>query len=110
MSCFHPDPTLNVKNIKKVMKKVEDWESVGAWLHVPRSKEEEIEMTHQTDEDRSCAIGKYYVCTVHDASWEEISGALYLHEEKGALKVAKNYLQTTQGMQLYLLSDIGFYL
>ena len=95
-ACGSPsDPTLTVENVREVMAKIalRDWGVVGIWLHVPRSKRQEIKQRSSTEWEKSLAQGDYWVNTAPDASWERLARALYKWGEERALSVTKQYLQ-----------------
>lgn len=71
---------------------------VAYWLGVPRSKRYEIENLYSTERERKCAMGKYWVQTNDDASWEMLAGMLYRCDENAALEAAKQFLTTVRGM------------
>ena len=74
------------------MAEVEEWDSVGIWLHVPDSKRQEIKQQSSTKREKSLALGDYWVNTDPDASWEGLARALYKRGEERALAVTKQYL------------------
>ena len=78
------------------MAEVEEWDSVGITLGVPRSKRHEIKQQSSTEREKSLVLGDYWVNTDPDASWEKLARALYRCGEERALAVTKQYLQ--QGM------------
>ena len=88
-----------MENVREVMAEVEEWRSVGIWLDVPFSKQQEISQQSSTERERSLALGDYWVNTDPDASWEKLARALYRCAEERALAVTKQYLQ--QGMCSY---------
>ncbi len=95
------DPTLTQEKVNRVMGKVGDWREVGVSLGVPRSRLKQIEDTHSTEEGKKFSLVRYYLRTVHDASWERIAGALYYRHEDSALAVVKELFHSPQGMHVH---------
>ena len=96
-ACVSPsDPTLTVENVREVMAEVRNWESVGDWLDVSNSKQQEISQQSSTKREKSLALGDYWVNNHPHASWKRLARKLYYCGEKRALAVMKQYLQ--QGM------------
>ncbi len=97
------DPTLTEEKVNRVMGEVGDWRWVGDSLGVPNSRRNQIKDTHSTEEEKKCALVRYYLRTVHDASWERLAGVLYYHQEDSALAVMKELFQfhTPRGMHVH---------
>ena len=92
-ACVSPsDPTLTVENVKEVMGEVGDWERVGYELHIPDSKQQEINQLSTSDREKSRSLGRYWVTTAPGASWERLGNALYKCGEETALAMVKQYL------------------
>ena len=79
------------------MGKVREWYDVGDALGVPDSKLDEIEEQSSTEEEKSHQVGRYWVNTHPDPSWEELGKALYRSGEETAAMMMKQYLPP-QGM------------
>ncbi len=62
------DPTITEEKVNRVMEEVRDWWEVGHSLGVPHSRMNQIKDTHSTEEEKKCALVRYYLQTVHDAS------------------------------------------
>ena len=91
------DSTLTVDNVLEVMGKVQKWYWVGYDLQVPSSKRDEIEEQSSTETEKSHQVGRYWVNTHPDPSWEELGKALYRNGEETAAMMVKQYLPP-QGM------------
>ena len=85
-----------MENVREVMAEVGNWESVGIWLGVPVSKEEEISQQASTETEKHLALGDYWVNTDPGASWEKLAGWLYTTGNERAAAVMKQHLP--QGM------------
>ena len=97
-ACVSPsDSTLTVDNVLEVMGKVRRWEVVGDDLEVPDSKLDEIKEQSSTEIEKSLQVGRYWVNTHPDPSWEELGRVLYLRGEETAAMMVKQYLPP-QGM------------
>jgi len=84
----------------EVMGKVQRWYGVGGGifgLQVPSSKLSEIEEQSSTEIEKSHQVGRYWVNTRPDASWEELGRVLYKSGEERAARMVKQYLPL-QGM------------
>ena len=91
------DSTLTVYNVLEVMGKVWEWEEVGYELGVPSFKLDEIKEQSSTEIEKSHQVGRYWVNTHPDPSWEELGRTLYKRGEETAAMVLKQYLPP-QGM------------
>ena len=91
------DPSLTVDSVLEVMRKVQKWYEVGGALNVPDSKLIEIDEQSSTEMEKHLELGKYWVNTYPDPSWEQLSRALYERGEERATMVVKQYLPP-QGM------------
>ena len=74
------------------MEQVQNWESVGSYLHVPYSKLQEIKQHPSTVREKSISVGHYWVSANPDASWEMLAGAFYWKAEEGASAMVTQYL------------------
>ena len=83
----------------EVMGKVQRWERVGGMfgLNVPPSKLQEIKELPSTEMEKCLELGKYWVNTHPDSSWEQLGTALYESGEERAATMVKQYLPP-QGM------------
>ena len=79
------------------MGKVQEWEEVGIWLEVPSTKLDEIEEQSSTEIEKSHQVGRYWVNTHPDPSWEKLGRVLYESREETAAIIVKQYLPP-QGM------------
>ena len=76
-TCVPTDPSLTPTNVMTVMKKgVKDWYYVGVLLHIPRTKLDEIEAAHSSDEDRLTALVSTYLSEHPCPTWTAITAAL----------------------------------
>ena len=75
-----------------VMEQVQNWESVGKYLHVPYSKLQEINQHPSTVREKSKGVGCFWVNSDPDASWEVLAGAFYWKEEGRAAAMVTQYL------------------
>ena len=98
------DPTLTVENVREVMAEVGNWEEVGSWLDVPRSKRQEISQQSSTEREKCLALGDYWFNTEPHASWEKLARSLYQEGEERAIAATKQLLQQ-QGMCSSSLAD-----
>ena len=97
-ACVSPsDPSLTVDRVLEVMGKVQEWRMVGEELVVPRSKVDEIEEQSSTEMEKRLELGRYWVNTHPDPSWEQLGTLLYSWGEERAAMVVKQYLPP-QGM------------
>ena len=81
----------------EVMGKVQEWDSVGGKLSVSYSKRQEIREQSSTEMEKSLELGRYWVNTHPDPSWEQLGTALYRSGEERAAMMVKQYLPP-QGM------------
>ena len=85
-----------LENLNTVMKDVSEGglDSVGDWIHIPVSKQQELEQQYPVVAQLKRAYSAYFL-THHPApSWWIITTALYNREELGALEVVqKLYLR-----------------
>ena len=90
-----PDPTFTVDDVTKVMDKIEGdkWE-VMMRLGMPESLLEEIERRCSTDSEKSRACADYYVHVNPDASWRQLTKALYEKKEFTAARESKSFMST----------------
>ena len=86
------DSTLTVESVLKVMGKVQRWELVGGKLGVPSSKVNEIEEQSSTEIEKSHQVGRYWVNTHPNPSWEKLGRVLYMNGEETAAMMVKHYL------------------
>ena len=96
------DPTLNIKNLCKVMEPVTDWYSMGNYAYglcVPPAVLDEIRDSadYPTEEEKKKALIQYYLDNVAMASWHNVAGALHYMEEKEALQAANEFLVVPAG-------------
>ena len=97
-TCVSPsDSTLTVDSVLEVMGKVQEWYEVGDALDVPDSKLDEIKEQSSTEIEKSHQVGRYWVNTHPDPSWEELGRVLYTSGEETAAMMVKQYLPP-QGM------------
>ena len=97
-ACISPsDSTLTVDSVLEVMGKVRRWEVVGRELDVPDSILDEIKEQSSTEMEKSHQVGRYWVNTHPDPSWEKLGGVLYINGEETAAMMVKQYLPP-QGM------------
>ena len=97
-TCVSPsDSTLTVDNVLEVMGKVQEWYEVGVDLGVPDSKRDEIEEQSSTEIEKRHQVGRYWVSTHPNPSWEKLGRVLYHHGEETAAMMVKQYLPP-QGM------------
>ena len=97
-TCVSPsDSTLTVDSVLEVMGKVREWYWVGDNLDIPSSKRQEIAEQSSTEIEKSHQIGRYWVNTHPDPSWEELGSVLYRSGEETAAMMVKQYLPP-QGM------------
>ena len=97
-ACVSPsDSTLTVDNVLEVMGKVQEWYEVGEWLTVPSSKLDKIKEQSSSEIEKSHQVGRYWVNTHPDPSWEELGRVLYERGEETAAMMVKQYLPP-QGM------------
>ena len=94
------DSTLTVDSVLEVMGKVQKWKEVGGGifgLGIPDSKLDEIEEQSSTEMEKSHRVGRYWVNTHPDPSWEKLGRLLYWSGEEKAAMMVKQYLPP-QGM------------
>jgi len=91
------DTSLTVDSVLEVMGKVQEWEKVGDELNVPDSKLDEIKVQPSTEIEKSHQVGRYWVNTHPDPSWEKLGEVLYERGEATAAIMLKHYLPP-QGM------------
>ena len=92
-ACVSPsDSTLTVDNVLEVMGKVQKWYEVGYELDVPSSKLNKIKEQSSTEMKKSHQVGRYWVNTHPNPSWEELGKALYYYGEETATMMMKQYL------------------
>ena len=89
----HPELSLTLDNLTSVLDGVGDMGSIRAWLHIPYSKQCELEQ--QYDRQQIKRAFSVYFMTHHPApSWLIIANALWRIKEHGALEVVqKLYLK-----------------
>ena len=96
--CVSPsDSTLTVDNVLEVMGKVQKWFEVGRELDIPFSKRIEIQEQSSTEIEKSHQVGRYWVNTHPNPSWEKLGRELYRNGEEIAAMMVKQYLPP-QGM------------
>ena len=81
-------------SVLEVMGKVQDWYEVGHWLGVPGSKRQEIKEQSSTEMEQRLELGRYWLNTNPDPSWEQLGRALYDSGEERAAMMVKQYLPT----------------
>ena len=89
------DPTLTLNNVTAIMKDVQRWENVAAWIGIPFSKRVELQRQNPTTDQAKQACWDYWLHH-HPApsSWRILAGGLYMYKEHGALEVLQmNYLK-----------------
>ena len=97
-ACVSPsDSTLTVDSVLEVMGKVQKWYRVGYELDVPSSKLDKIKEQSSTEIEKSHQVGRYWVNTHPNPSWEELGRVLYERGEETAAMMVKQYLPP-QGM------------
>ena len=69
------------------MDEIKDLERVRSLLGVP-----EHMVDYPSEREQKHAVGNYYLQTDPDASWEDLTGSLYLAEEYSAVEKAKQHL------------------
>ena len=78
----------------EVMGEVRDWERVGTWLDVKKSKLQEIRRQALSEREKSHSLGRYWVNTDPNASWVKLGRVLYDEKEWTAVTMVKQYLPT----------------
>ena len=81
----------------EVMGKVQGWRVVGIWLDVPHSKLDEFEEQSSSEMEKCFTLGRYWLNTHPDPSWEKLGRVLYNRGEERAATMVKQYLPP-QGM------------
>ena len=90
----HTEPTLTVENLSSLLEGVKDWGNVVKWLHIPHSKQ--VEMNKQYGGVSKCkqAYCEYWLTHHPSPSWLVVANALYVRKEHEALAVLqKLYLK-----------------
>ena len=91
---------MTVDNATQVMDKIEGdkWEVVmggrGLGLGIPESLLEEIQTRYSTDTEMIHAGVDYYLNFHPDASWEHLTGVLYMEKEFAAARKSKSFMST----------------
>ena len=82
-----------MENVTEVMGEVKDWKKVGGFfgLEIPQFKLLSIKQQSSTEREKSCALGKYWVKTDPEASWEKLARELHGCEEEEAATMATQY-------------------
>ena len=89
---------MTVDNVTQVMDKIEGdkWEEVMdvGVLEIPRSLLEEIQRRYSTDAEKIHTCVDYYVNCYPGASWEDLTGGLYVKMEFAAARESKSFMST----------------
>ena len=90
----HPEPSLTLDNLTSVFDGVvKNMDDVGAWLHIPFSKQHELQQQYGRQQIRR-AFSVYFMSHHPAPSWLIIANALWQAREHGALEVVhKLYLK-----------------
>ena len=89
----HPEPSLTLDNLTSVLDGAEDMDGVGTWLHIPLSKQGELQQQYDRQQIKR-AFSVYFMSHHPAPSWLIIANALWEEEEPGALEVVqKLYLK-----------------
>ena len=94
----HPEPTLTVENVTRVMESVavgrrkEVWSGGGI---VADPQGEEIYQKYSTEEQRIHACADIYVNCHLESSWTDLCQRLYLKNEVTAARKAKTFIPQT---------------
>ena len=94
---MHTDPTLNTRNVQRVMEGVGDWDRVGISLSVPKAIRDKISAECSSDDEKISILANHVVTILPNIDWEEIAAALYRCDEERAVERAKSYLHTVPG-------------
>ena len=89
----HTEPTLTLENLTSLLG-IKDMDSVAIWLHIPDSKQWEMEQQYRSVPQRKQAYSEYWLTHHPSPSWLVVADALYMWEEHEALEVLqKMYLK-----------------
>ena len=88
-----PDPTLNVDNVSRVMKKVEPEKRDQLWEIVLVSNRVYDAINRQySPEERESARVDIYVHCCWRSSWTQVAESLYRHHQVVAVEELRSYL------------------
>ncbi len=93
------DITLTVDNVTRVVLHTSKgwYGALADSMAIPWVIQENIMESHSTVDEQIRAVVKYWVNTLHDASWITLAGVLYEREEHTAKQEALKYCNTTRG-------------
>ena len=89
---------MTVDNVTQIFNKIGDkWEKVTGGrfgLDIPSSLLEEIQRRYSTDTEKIHACADYYVNYHPKASWEDLTGTLYMNMKFAAARESKSFMST----------------
>ena len=87
---------MTVDNVAPILDKIgqDQWERVVSTYIVPKPLLDEIQRRYSTDTEKIHACADYYVNYHPQASWEDLTGTLYLNKEFAAARESKSFMST----------------
>ena len=93
--------------VTQILNKIQGdkWEKVMSGLgglDIPRPLLEKILRGYSTDTEKNHACADYYVNCCPDASWEELTVALYVSKEFALARESKSFMSTGKYYHYYI--------
>ena len=79
------ESTLTLTNLGNALAEVKDWNSLGVWFDIPRSKRQQIAQQHRDPAEAKEEVLKVFLAQHPAPSWAAVTEALYrlgLDDEK----------------------------
>ena len=92
------DVPLTVKNVCKAVEAVRDWNNLGVYLNVPKSKRGEIRQRYSTTDDRKQAVVAYWIKIDPIPSWRRVIRALGRMGEHQVADAVRPYAEPLTGL------------
>ena len=87
-----PDPTMTVDNVTQILNKIQgDKWKVMDDLDIPKQL---LMVRYSTNTEENHACADYYVNCYPDASWEQLTAALYVRKEFATARKSKSFMST----------------
>ena len=98
---------MTVDTVTQIFNKMKnEWDKVMDEFIVPKQLVWEIQRRYSTDTEKNRACADYYVNCHPGASWEDLTGTLYVKKEFAAARESKTFISTGRYILYCICSNI----